>query len=552
MKLSSHRLKRYKDILLLLARHGKAGSVSRFGLDAESEEATGGSSDPDALPDDLERLGPTFIKLGQLLSSRADLLPDRYRKALSRLQDKVKPFPFSEVETLIEAELGARLSKLFSSFDPEPLAAASLGQVHRAVLHTGREVVVKVQRPGIIPQIESDFSALEEIAHTLHRHTDFGQRYRLPQVLEELQATVAHELDYLREAANLETLSNKLREFRRIRIPLPVEDYTTRKVLTMDYIEGIKITELSPLARLDFDGSALAEELFRAYLKQVLVDGTFHADPHPGNVLLTTNHEIGLLDLGMVGHTSPSLQEQLLKLLLAVSEGQSDEAAEVAIQMSGTADDFNELEFRHHIARLVADQQHSTLRQMDIGRTMLEVGRTASDTGLYTPLELTLIGKTLLQLDQIGRILAPEFDPNESIRRNASEILNRRMKTLLTQGRFFASVLDAKQFLTALPTRLNKILDAVGNAQVNVKVKPDDAQSLLESFQKVANRITTGLVLAALIVGAALMMQVQTTFRIFGYPGIAIICFMAAACGGVWLVLSIVLKDHKTKRRSRK
>jgi ubiquinone biosynthesis protein len=551
MKFSLHYLKRYKDIALLLAKYSQPGTRNRFGFDPAP--GANGHDKAHDLPNDLERLGPTFVKLGQLLSSRADLLPGQFLKPLSRLQDKVKPFPYEDVEFIIENELRAKISKLFSHFDPTPVAAASLGQVHRATLHDGRAVVVKVQRPNIHEQIREDFAALEEIAKVLHRHTEFGQRHELIKVLEEFETTIAHELDYRREAANMVTLSTNLREFKHIRIPLPVDSYTTHKVLTMDYIEGTKITELSPLTALDLDGRALAEELFQAYLKQVLIDGVFHADPHPGNVFLTTDRKIALLDLGMVGYTTPAMQESLLKLLLAVSEGDSDLAADVAIRISDTTTDFDETQFRHKLAQLVAEQLSSnTLGKMDLGKTLLEVSRSAADTGLFVPIELTLLGKTLLQMDEIGRTLSPDFDPNESIRRNASQILNRRVKSALTEGKLFSSLIEAKQFVGALPSRLNKILDAVGNAELNVNVRPSETNFLMESFQKVANRITTGLILAALIIGAALLMRVETSFRIFGYPGLAILCFIGAAAGGIWLLTNILWQDHKSKRQPRR
>ncbi len=552
MKFSLHYLKRYKDIAFLLAKYSQAGNRNRFGFDSPATASGDNNGKAHELPDDLERLGPTFVKLGQLLSSRADLLPPEFLKPLARLQDKVKPFPYEDVQFIIENELGAKISKLFSQFDPVPIAAASLGQVHRAALHDGRSVVVKIQRPNVHEQIREDFAALEEIAKVLHRHTEFGQRHELVKVLEEFESSIAHELDYRREAANMVTLANNLREFKRVRIPLPVDKYTTHKVLTMEYIEGTKITELSPLTPLDLDGRALAEELFQAYLKQVLLDGTFHADPHPGNVFLTTDRRIALIDLGMVGYTTPAMQDSLLKLLLAVSEGDSDQATDVAIRISETATDFDEPQFRHKIAQLVAQQHSSTLGQMDLGKMLLEVSRSAADTGLYVPIELTLLGKTLLQLDEVGRTLSPDFDPNESVRRNASKILNRRVKSTLTEGKLFSSLLETKQFVGALPSRLNKILDAVGNAELNVNVKPSETNFLMESFQKVANRITTGLILAALIIGAALLMRVDTTFHIFGYPGLAILCFIAAATGGVWLLMSILWQDHKSKRQPRR
>jgi Predicted unusual protein kinase len=552
MKLSPRYLKRYKDIGVLLMKYGEPEMVSRFAAETAEPKGAAGQSNGSELPDDLEKLGPTFVKLGQLLSSRADLLPERYLKPLARLQDRVKPFPYEDVEFIVETELGTKINKAFSHFEREPLAAASLGQVHRAALHDGRPVVVKVQRPNIAKQIEEDFEALEEIARFLYRHTRFGRKYQLLRILEEFQNTLLHELNYRREAANLETLARNLRSFQRIRVPLPIADYTTSKILTMEYIEGKKITELSPLAKLDIDGGALAEELFRAYLQQVLVDGVFHADPHPGNIFLTTDCRVALLDLGMVGYTTPAMQEHLLKLLLAVSEGESDEAAEVAIRISEPGDNFNEMDFRHKISQLVAEQQNSTLSEMDIGKAILEVGRTAAETNLYVPTELSLLGKTLLQLDEAGRILEPDFNPNESIRRNASSLLNERLKRTLTEGKLFANLLDAKQFIGALPTRLAKILDAVGNAELNVNVKPSETHFLVESAQKVANRITTGLILAALIVGAALLMRVETTFQIFGYPGLAMICFIAAAGGGFWLVLDILWTDHRSKIRSKR
>ena len=551
MKLSPHYLKRYKDLMRLFFKYRRPGLSSKFTQNQvpEANEANGARR-AEELPGDLERLGPTFVKLGQLLSSRPDLLPAPYLKHLARLQDKVTPFPFEQVQTIVEAELRVSIHKAFAFFESQPLAAASLGQVHRAALRDGRPVVVKVQRPNIAKQIAEDFAALEEIARFLRRYTQIGQRVQLEKVLEEFENTLAHELDYRREAGNMAALSRNLSKFQNLIVPLPIEDYTAQKVLTMDYIEGTKITQLSPLAQLDWDGALLAEELFQAYLQQILVDGIFHADPHPGNVLITPDGRIALLDLGMVGHTTPAMQENLLKLLLAVSEGESEQAAEVAIGISSPSLDFDEQEFHHAIGQLIAEACSVTLQEMKVGRVVLSVGRIAAETGLRVPSELSLLGKTLLQLDEIGRVLQPDFDPNESIRRNASSILNQRLKSSITEGKAFSALLEAKQFIGALPSRLNKILDSIGNAELNVNVKPSETEFLVDSARKVANRITMGLILAALIVGAALLMRVPTRFQLFGYPGLAILCFLAAALGGLWLVLSILWQDFKSRRKS--
>jgi predicted unusual protein kinase regulating ubiquinone biosynthesis (AarF/ABC1/UbiB family) len=554
MKFSPAHLKRYQEIALLLWKYGRSDLVQQMGIEKEVdpqhlEAASASQATPDQLADDLEAMGPTYVKLGQVLSGRPDLLPEPYLKALARLQDKVKPFPFADVEHIVAAELGVRISKAFSRFDPEPIAAASLGQVHSAALRDGRLVVVKVQRPNIRKQIADDFEVLEEIATFFDAHTDIGRRHRFLKILEEFRISIQQELDYEREAQNLIAVGANLQEFPLLQIPQPVPDYSTRAVLTMDYVQGRKITAIGPLGRLEMNGGPLAEELFQAYLKQVLVDGLFHADPHPGNVFLTDDGHLALLDLGMVGHTAPAMQESLLKLLVAISEGNSDEAVDLVIRISQTTEEFDRVEFRRRIGQLMAANQDQGLQQMNVGRSLLEVSKNAADNGLFVPSELTLLGKTLLQLDEVGKILDPAFDPNASIRRNVGKLMSQRMRKHATQGSLFNSLLDMKDFVAGLPCRLNQIMDAITNREFEIKVKAVDAKLMMEGFQKIANRITTGIILAALIMGASMLMQVQSDFRLFGYPGLAILCFLGAAAGGFWLVLSILIQDHKERKK---
>jgi ubiquinone biosynthesis protein len=554
MKISANHLKRYKEIALVLWKYGRSDLVRQMGIDdvvdpGEAKAASAGETKPEQLADDLEAMGPTYVKLGQVLSGRPDLLPDAYVKALARLQDKVKPFPYVEVEQIVSSDLGVRISKAFSRFDPEPIAAASLGQVHSAALRDGRLVVVKVQRPNIRQQIAEDFEVLEQIADFLEAHTEFGRRHRVLTILEEFRITIQQELDYEREAHNLIALGENLKEFELIQVPQPVPDYSTRAVLTMDYVQGRKITSIGPLARLELNGAPLAEELFKAYLKQVLMDGLFHADPHPGNVFLTDDGRIALLDLGMVGHTTVAMQEKLLKLLLAISEGDSDEAAHLVIRISQTTEEWNQAEFRRRLGQLMASRQNQGLQQINVGRSLLEVSRNAADNGLFVPSELTLLGKTLLQLDEIGKILDPDFNPNASIRRNVGELMAQRMRKTATPGSLFGSLFEMKEFVSGLPGRLNQVMDAVTNHELEVKIKAVDARLVMEGFQKIANRITAGIVLAALIIGASLLMQVETSFRILGYPGLAILCFLAAAVGGFWLVLTVFIHDHKARKK---
>jgi len=553
ISLKPQHLKRYKDIAFLLIKYGRSDMLANSGLpEALGPETFDKNTPPepraDGLARDLEKMGPTFIKLGQLLSTRADFLPPAYIQALTRLQDNIDPFSFEEVDAIVSHELGVRISKAFSNFETKPLAAASLGQVHRAWLRDGRAVVVKVQRPGIREIIAEDLDALEDIAQFLDKHTEWGKRYRFVETLEELRRSLWRELDYRQEARNLLTLNVNLKSFHRIVVPTAIEDFTTSRVLTMEYITGQKITALSPLARMELMGAELAEELFRAYLQQILVDGFFHADPHPGNVFITDDHRVALLDLGMTGRIAPRLQENLLQLLLAVSEGRSDEAATVAIKIGEVTEQFQETSFRNRIAALVGAQQAATLEQMQVGRVVLEITQASAESGLRLPAELTMLGKTLLNLDLVGRTLDPQFDPNASIRHNGAKMLQERLWKALSPGNLFGGILELKDLLMRLPGRVNQILDVVARNDLKVKVDAIDEMVLIEGMQKVANRITVGLILAALIVGAALLMRIDSSFRLFGYPGLAILCFMGAGGGGLILVISILTHDRPSKK----
>jgi len=541
----SGRLGRYKDLAWFVAKYGRADFVNRA---RHGEEA--GSADKDAAEAfvrDLESLGPTFIKLGQILSTRADLLPPVYLEALARLQDDVEPFPYEDVERTIREELGVRVSHAFLEFDRVPIAAASLGQVHRAVLRGGRQVAVKVQRPGLRERIDQDLVTFHEIATVIDK-VGAARNVDAARVIEEFKHTLLAELDYREEARNLVTIAHQLRDFENIIVPLPVDDFTTARVLTMDYVGGTKITAVSRIEWTEVDGAVLAEDLFRAYLQQILIDGVFHADPHPGNVLLTPDHRIALIDLGMVGHISAQAQEQLFKLILAIGEGRGDDAANVLMTLGERQDDFEEMEMRRAVAEIVSRYHGQTLRDMNVGRVMLEMSRSGAEHGLKIPPEMALLGKTLLHLDEVGRVLDQNFDVNASLRRNASSVMQKRMLKSATPANIFSAAMDVREFAERLPGRVNKILDSLAANDMRFKVEVIDQGSIIEGLQKVANRIALGLVLAALIVGAAMLMRVPTSLTIFGYPWIAMLLFLAAAAGGFWMAWTILAGDVRKTR----
>ena len=552
MSLNPEHLKRYKDFAWLLFKYGRGELVQQAGLSGlmpEDPAETSGSGRADELAADVERLGTTFIKLGQLLSTRPDIVPPAYAQALSRLQDDVAAFPFEEVERIVTEELGVRLSKAFAFLDPEPLAAASIAQVHRARLRDGREVAVKVQRPGVRAGVLDDLEAMADIARFLAEHTSFGRRYNIGQMFEEFRKSLVRELDFRQEAVHLLALGRNLKGIEEICVPEPVLGYSTSRVLTMEFIGGTKITALSPLARMEIDGERLADALFRAYLKQMLRDGFFHADPHPGNVFVV-NGRIALIDLGMVAHVTPGLQDRLLQLLLAVADNRADDVAGTLLRLAEACDGADRAAFQRGVADIVAQHQEVRLQRPQVGRAVLLLLKVAAENGIRLPPELAMIGKTLLNLDAIGRALAPHFDPNAAIRRHAAEITEQQMSRDLSLGSLFSTAVDLKNFVQYLPGRVGRILDRLADNEFQVKVDALDEARLMEGMQKVANRIALGLVLAALIIGAALLMRVETSFRLFGYPGLAILLFLAAAAGGIGLAMTILVSDIRAGRRS--
>ncbi|MEY2417339.1 MAG: ubiquinone biosynthesis protein [Actinomycetota bacterium] len=532
---TSH-LARYRDIATLLVKHRHAlGSV-----DDEAVE----ERDARALADEFERMGPTFVKLGQLLSTRADLLPPSYLRALARLQDKVEPFELADVERIVRHELGVRISKAFASFQEKPLAAASLGQVHRAEMRDGRQVVVKVQRPHIRERVLDDIDAIEELASLADAHTDAGRRLGFSDMVGEFHRSLLDELDYRKEAANLDTMRANLADHELVVVPAPIHDYTTDVVLTMDFIAGTTMSAIGPVGMTDVDGPALAEALFGAYLDQFLVHGFFHADPHPGNVLITDDGRIALIDLGMTARIEPAMQEQLVKLLLAIGEGRGTDAADVAISMGRPLPDFDEGAYRRAAAELVTRHSVATMANTQAGAIVAELTQTSADAGLRLPAQLTMLGKALLNLDEIARTLDPTFDPNAAIKRASADLVRKKLLQGASPANLMNAALEAKEFAERLPRQLNQVMESLAHGQFTLNIQGIDEREIMRSAQKVANRVTAGLLVASLVIGAALIMRIQTHARLFGYPALAIVLFLLAAGAAMWLFVLIYRHDE--------
>ena len=504
---------------------------------------------PEELAEDLKNMGPTYVKLGQLLSTRPDLIPEPYLKALEALQDDVEEIPYSEVQKIVEEEIGQRISKAFESFEVQPLASASIGQVHLAILRSGKKVAVKIQRPGVRKNFTEDLDTLKELTDLAVKHSKTAKKYAVDEILDELRFILLNELDYVKEAENLIALGENTKKYPKIVIPQPVEGYSTSKILTMDYIDGQKITSISPISRIETNYKPLVDELVAAYLKQIIFDGFAHADPHPGNVHLTTDNKIALMDLGMVAKFGPDLREHILKLLIAISKYNGEETANVLLKMSEYDKNADLVGFRKEINRLVLDSQNKTAKDLQTGRLLIQMNKVAAEKSIKLPVELNILGKILMNMDQIVAVLTPDYDLQRAIERNVEKLMQKKMLQELKPDNFFAQALEAKKLTEKLPERLNTITEKLANNEFEIKIDAIDEQRLTDGFQKVANRISIGLIIAALIIGAALLMRIPSTFTLLGYPGLAMILFSIAAVIGLWLVLKMILKDEDLKLR---
>jgi predicted unusual protein kinase regulating ubiquinone biosynthesis (AarF/ABC1/UbiB family) len=397
-------------------------------------------------------------------------------------------------------------------------------------------------------RVAEDQDALDELARFLDAHMGRGHA-GFAEAFAELRIAMLDELDYVREAQNLRTLRTHLAEFESITIPQPIDGYTTARVLTMDYVVGTKVTKLSPLVRMEAEGEELGYDLVRAYLHQIIVDGFFHADPHPGNVYLTDDGRLALLDLGMVGQLTPLTRDRLLELLLGAAEGRPEETADVIMELGRRRESFDEPALRRSVAELVARYQRARLADIQLGRVLLELNREAAMSGLDAPRELALLGKTLLNLDHVVRTLAPRLDVNRTIHEQSVTLIRRRLLKSVTPATVLTTTLEAKRFAERLPARVNRVLDAVASGDMRMKVEVIDQGAIMTGLEKVANRVALGLVVAALFIAAAVMMQVPTPFRLFGYPGLAMILLAAGTAGVAMLAAQIVVRDRSRRPR---
>lgn len=532
-------------------RHGGSGILSsgqanEFLTQVDDQGDAGGG--PERLAADLEAMGPTYIKLGQLLSTRHDLLPAAYTEALARLQDSVEPIGSDDVRAIIAEEIGADVKTLFEEFDDEPLAAASLGQVHRARTRTGKDVVVKVQRPDVREIVRDDMALLTQGADMIDNRTRAGEKIGTAALLAQFRRSLADELDYRKESANLERLGELVAREDMLLIPQPLPDYSTSRVLTMEFVAGKKVTDVGNIELLDIDGDALADALFRFFLHTLLNEGLLHADPHPGNLLVTPEGRLAIIDMGMVVRVPRRVRQQLVRILIAIGEGDGEEVSQVLAGMGHPLSDYDAAAFRDEVSHLVSGAL-SLGNDLQAGTVLVSLARISGKHGLRPPAEMSMIGKALLNLDQAVQHLNPGFSPAEAIRDNITTLIESGFS--VSPGSVLAGAIEAKEFATNLPRRANRIMDALSNGELTMRVNALDEDRLLQTMHQVANRLTMGLVLAAVTIAAALMSRIEGGPQLLGYPAVSLIFFLLAAMGGLAFVVHIVVQDRRVKRRAK-
>lgn len=454
----------------------------------------------------FEELGACFIKLGQMLSTRSDLLPRPYIVALSRLQYTITPVPGTQIAAVIEADLGASLADLFSSFDFEPVATASIAQVHKALLHDGSSVAIKVQRPGIQQQVEMDIEVLLEIARFLTRYTSLGMHYDLVSIVQEIKFSLFQELDFFQEATHTESIGQHIRTFRHLTTPMIYSAYSSRRVLTLSFIPGRHLAQIPNDELNRFAPTAIAKELLFAYFKQVIINGVFHCDPHPGNLLLTDDGRLALLDFGMVGRLDEDQREKLILLLLAFSERQGERVANVYLEMVEVPQNFDRRAFTQNICKLVGHYHDSSKQGLEIGRALLDLVKVANSYHISIPHNFTLLGKTLLNLDGTLYRLSPNLDLIQVMHRFLPQIIQQRMFSQISLGRSILWLLDAKRLAENMLHTSNALLERLASEQSSSCKR---AERLDETISRGFRQLSLGVVLSSLIFSLGLFVRAR-------------------------------------------
>lgn len=544
---------RYRQILSILFRYGFDDLVERLKIDQYIEiglqmisrhkrENVEKLTRAERLRLLFEELGPTFIKFAQILSTRPDVIPADVISELEKLQDEVPPFSYAEAKEIIEAELGDNIETFFSSFGETPLASASIAQVHKAVLNDGTVVAVKVQRPGIKNIIEIDLEIMLHLATLMEKNIEEVSFQKPTRVIEEFARTIERELDFGTEAASMERVSAQFLDDRTIYIPKVYSDYSGTRVLTMDYVDGIKVSEVEKLEAAGLDLKTITFRGANFIMKQVFEFGFFHADPHPGNVFVLPDNVICILDFGMTGSVDKNTKALFVDILESIARKDAEQCARLMLKL-GEYDEEPDLRLlEKEIDDFMGKHLFKSLKEVDLARMLQDLLEIASHNRIRIPPVIFLMIKAFAALEGIARLLDPEFD----IIAHAQPFVKRAKLARYSPGRLaenlFTTVYDSLNVLQELPREMLQLTKLIRQNKMTINMEMRWIDTFLRDLDQASNRLSFSIIIAALIIGSAFLLAYSTPPLVYGISLVGMLGFSAAAVLGIWLLIAILKK----------
>ena len=493
----------------------------------------------------LERLGPTFIKFGQVLSVRPDLIPKSYIKELEKLQDSVPPFSYDIVKQRIRKELGKDVNEIFSSFEKKPLASASISQVHKAILKDGKNAAVKIQRPDVKKIMETDIEIMFYGAKLLEARIPKIRKFSPVQVIEEFSKWTEKELDFKREAMNAKIFAKNFSESKTVKIPEIYPDLTTNRILTMEFIDGIELHNIKEIKRKKINLIPLLNNGFDAVLTQVFVHGFFHADPHPGNILITKDKKLAFVDFGIVGHFDEELKTKSIDLFYGIISNNPETIVATLADLSG-AEIENMEELKYEISDLLEPLQSSNITNVKVSRILEEILELALNHGIKTPMAFVLFGKTIITLEGIALEYDPAFNIVESSRPFIEKLMRQRYNPIYQFNQLMKNMLKFKRFAEQLPDQTTRALKKIEKGTIKVDIEDTDIKKLSLEIDKSGNRVAYSMLIAALLIVAALTIDFGKPF-VLNMPLIPFLSFSTAFILSIILLISILNERNLIK-----
>ncbi len=541
-----HHAKRYRQIMNVLIKYGfgyiveKAGIILPKGITRENVDPTGKMTTAQKVVMMLQELGPTFVKLGQVLSTRPDLIPKDYIEELKKLQDNVAPFSFKEVKDQIEEDLGDKTNQVFLSIEEKPLAAASIGQVHRAVLKNGQDVVVKVRRPGIDKIITADLEIMLNLARLIEKHIPEVRIYDPVGKIEEFSDAMHKELDFTREGFNIDKFRQNFEGDETIYVPKVFWEATAQKVLTIEYIKGYKVTELDEIINNDLDRKQIAVNGAKAMMKQIFIHGFFHADPHPGNIIIRPDGKIVFIDFGIVGRIDKYTKNKLADLIVGIINKDTKKIIGVLLELSQAEQELNISEIELDVEDLLDRYYGKDLKNIDMSKLLSEVFTIVAKYKIILPSNFTLLLKSLITIEGVGLELDPDFNIFETAKPFVNKMLRERYNPQHLLKTAVSTLQEFNKSVMLIPKLLNGLYQRTKIDSMKIDFDTRGTSKVISELNKMVNRLVFSLIVASLIIGSSLIIQADVEPFLLHYPLLGVAGFVTAGLLGVWLIASII------------